>query len=77
MAQWRGQGIGGQTLARWIEREEALGAQQMRLKVFAENPARWLYERMGFRVMHNFSDISGLLGMERPCTGQGTINRWV
>ena len=64
-APWRGQGIGSQVLANWIARQEALGARKMRLKVFAENPARRLYERMGFQPMKNASDISGLLNMER------------
>ncbi|WP_445618992.1 GNAT family N-acetyltransferase [Kushneria sp. Sum13] len=64
-APWRGRGIGGEVLIRWIERQEALGATRMRLKVFAENPARRLYERMGFQPMTNSSDISGLLHMER------------
>lgn len=67
VAPWRGQGIGADVLNNWIARQEALGAEKMRLKVFAENPARRLYERMGFRAMPNSGDISGLLNMER-CT---------
>ncbi|WP_438767732.1 GNAT family N-acetyltransferase [Kushneria sp. TE3] len=64
-APWRGQGIGAGVLANWIARQESLGARKMRLKVFAENPARRLYERMGFQPMSNAGDISGLLNMER------------
>ncbi|MFC0269283.1 GNAT family N-acetyltransferase [Kushneria aurantia] len=67
---WRGRGVGDRVLREWIARQEALGASRMRLKVFAENPARRLYERVGFEVVQNSGEVSGLLGMERRISGR-------
>ncbi|QEL10773.1 GNAT family N-acetyltransferase [Kushneria phosphatilytica] len=60
---WRGRGLGKRTLEDWIVRQRSLGARTFRLKVFADNPARRLYERVGFRPAYQSSDISGLMGM--------------
>ncbi|WP_158700940.1 GNAT family N-acetyltransferase [Phytohalomonas tamaricis] len=62
---YRGQGLGMQVLQDWINLQQNQGVETMYLKVFADNPARRLYERVGFRHAKNFEEIDGLLGMQR------------
>lgn len=61
----RGQGRGREVLEAWLALCRSKGARKVRLKVFAENPARNLYERVGFKVSREDSHITGLLTMER------------
>jgi ribosomal protein S18 acetylase RimI-like enzyme len=48
MADWRGRGIGSHLLGQVLAEADALG-RSIRLFVEPENPARRLYERLGFR----------------------------
>ncbi|ANF57762.1 GNAT family N-acetyltransferase [Halotalea alkalilenta] len=61
----RGQGRGRLILEAWIARRRSEGVHGLRLKVFAENPARELYARVGFDVSGGDPDIEGLLDMQR------------
>ena len=46
----RGEGVGGAILSDLIAEAETLGFP-LTLQVDQANPARWLYERLGFRVV--------------------------
>lgn len=61
---FRGNGLGTRILHDWMAMQRAQGARTMRLKVFADNPARHLYERVGFLHTKSYDDIEGLLGMQ-------------
>jgi len=52
LAEWRGQGRGGDLLRRLLE-ETAAAGRTVGLHVERDNPARRLYRRLGFRVIHD------------------------
>ncbi|QLC72202.1 GNAT family N-acetyltransferase [Pseudomonas sp. LPB0260] len=62
-AQSTGRGIGTWTLAQVLAIARARALCTVRLKVFMDNPARTLYERLGFTVV---GSDGHLLKMERP-----------
>lgn len=47
---WQGQGLGSQAINYAVEVARRSGIRLLRLRVFCENPATALYERMGFRI---------------------------
>lgn len=47
--QWRGRGLGAHLVARSLTAMQRRGAQEVWLAVGCQNPARALYERLGFR----------------------------
>lgn len=47
-ADWRGRGVGAALLTRLLELAKARGVERVSLSVELDNPARRLYERMGF-----------------------------
>ena len=49
--QARGRGVGERLLANALERSREAGFSRVLLDLYAENPARSLYERMGFEVI--------------------------
>jgi len=49
LADFRGQGIGSWAVRQWQLQAEEIGAR-IELSVNPANPARWLYERLGFRA---------------------------
>ncbi|MGJ8517970.1 GNAT family N-acetyltransferase [Carnimonas bestiolae] len=63
--QVRGQGRGAAILNAWLSFSRSVGARRARLRVFAENPARHLYQRAGFDVTGSDARVQGLLTMER------------
>jgi GNAT superfamily N-acetyltransferase len=67
----RGLGIGGAILADVIAAAESQG-QGVALRVEMRNPARRLYERLGFELVE---DQGAYLCMERPARGQDLSRR--
>ncbi|WP_245696503.1 GNAT family N-acetyltransferase [Onishia taeanensis] len=53
---WQHQGLGTRAINFAIEIARNAGAQRLRLRVFCENPAVALYERMGFQVCKTAED---------------------
>jgi len=51
LARFHGQGVGTAAIAELIAMAERRGARTLRLKVFADNPAQRLYQRLGFSVL--------------------------
>jgi ribosomal protein S18 acetylase RimI-like enzyme len=51
MPEFRGRGLGAATVSRAIEASQVSGDQALFLLTEEDNPARRLYERLGFRVM--------------------------
>ncbi len=51
IAQARGKGVGERLLVNVLERSREAGFARVLLDLYAENPARRLYERMGFEVI--------------------------
>jgi len=51
VAQARGKGVGERLLLNAIERSREAGFARVLLDIYAENPARRLYQRMGFEVI--------------------------
>ncbi|MCC5887678.1 MAG: GNAT family N-acetyltransferase [Gammaproteobacteria bacterium] len=51
VAQARGRGVGERLLVNAMERSREAGFGRVLLDLYAENPARRLYERMGFEVI--------------------------
>ena len=49
MGEWRGRRLGAHLVARSLTALQARGAQEVWLAVGCDNPARSLYERLGFR----------------------------
>jgi ribosomal protein S18 acetylase RimI-like enzyme len=66
LPEYRGRGIGGRIL-RDLAAEGDLAGVPVRLSVVRDNPARRLYERLGFRVT---GDGGVYLFMERPPVGE-------
>jgi len=61
----RGQGKGCEVLNAWVDYCRSLQIKRLTLKVFAENPARRLYERMGFETFAEEEHVANLLKMQR------------
>ena len=69
-ARWRGKGIGTQLLTRLIAEHPTVS---LRLTTFADNPARRLYQRLGFVVVERHGMT---LHMERPPAQPGGAQAW-
>jgi GNAT superfamily N-acetyltransferase len=61
---WRSVGGGMPMLRAWLDVADAWG-RPCRLTVLAANPARRIYERLGFRAEQDFADGAPLLVMTR------------
>jgi ribosomal-protein-alanine N-acetyltransferase len=48
---WRGQGVGSLLIRDWIELGMANGASRFFLEMRTDNPARQLYDQMGFSIV--------------------------
>lgn len=57
---YRGRGLGAWAVRQAFGRAAELGKAELRLRVFPENPARRLYERLGFSVV---AELDGVLHM--------------
>lgn len=60
LAACRGRGLGSWAVAQALQCAAELGKPELRLRVFPENPARRLYERLGFTVR---AELDGVLHM--------------
>ncbi|GLQ76466.1 GNAT family N-acetyltransferase [Vibrio penaeicida] len=60
-AEYQGKGIGAQSLTLAIEHAKHRGSSYLRLRVFSENPAISLYQKLGFVVI---SEENELMTME-------------
>ncbi|MBW8311310.1 MAG: GNAT family N-acetyltransferase [Rhizobium sp.] len=56
----QGRGLGAWAVRQAFRRAAELGKPELRLRVFPENPARRLYERLGFAVV---AELDGVLHM--------------
>lgn len=65
-AGFRGRGIGTWAIAQAQAMAVARGLDELRLRVFAENPARRLYARLGFQAV---AVIDGSVHMTRAAAG--------
>ena len=64
--QYRGQGIGTALMSRIIEELTAAGYTRISLSVDKDNPARHLYERLGFKIIGDgFDDTEWLMLREQ------------
>lgn len=65
----QGRGLGAWAVAQAFERAVELGKPELRLRVYPENPARRLYERLGFTVR---AELDGVIHMacKLPIGGQ-------
>ena len=61
----RKSGIGRHLLHTWLEVADALN-KPCRLEVLADNPARRLYDRLGFRAISDTDRQEPVVHMERP-----------
>jgi ribosomal protein S18 acetylase RimI-like enzyme len=60
----RGQGVGRTLMERLHEEARARGARQVRLTVYADNePARRLYEELGYELEPNGDELVGSLAL--------------
>lgn len=76
-ADWQRAGIGTYLLQQIIAEADA-AAMPVRLSTAKINPARSLYERLGFRVVEEsefkvYMERAGLDGLGRPSTGSDTV----
>jgi GNAT superfamily N-acetyltransferase len=56
--EWRGQGVGEALVVESMERARSLGFDALQFNfVFETNPARSLYERLGFRMVGRVPDV--------------------
>jgi len=69
MPKFRGQGVGTATVGRAIEASRTGGDRSLFLLTEQENPARGLYERLGFRVEANVESFTRLLPGGAPVPG--------
>ena len=60
LPEWQGQGVGAFALEQTKQLAISRGYDRLQLRVFAENPAKSLYERSGFRTV---SDMDGTVHM--------------
>jgi ribosomal protein S18 acetylase RimI-like enzyme len=61
-AEWRGRGIGGALLTALCDAARREGAPALSLSVELDNPARRLYERLGFEALR---EAAGATTMRR------------
>jgi GNAT superfamily N-acetyltransferase len=70
LAPFRGRGIGARLIRELLERAVGLG-KPVALNVIIGNPARWLYERLGFRVTGGDQEIVHMLWEAGGAEGEG------